>query len=192
MVLAERSGRWAPRSEARLAGCRGPRHSRLERETGFEPATSTLARSHSTTELFPPLPTPECTGTPTAGQPGRRCGYAAPSLDRHLTMTNIQQISATELKAMMESGEPPELVDVRTEHERAIAAIEGSKLLDDGVHEYLLSLDRDTPVVFQCHHGIRSQAAAEYFARTGFRNLYNLAGGIDAWSVQVDPSVPRY
>ena len=44
------------RSERRLAGCRGSRHSKLERETGFEPATSTLARSHSTTELFPPLP----------------------------------------------------------------------------------------------------------------------------------------
>lgn len=107
-------------------------------------------------------------------------------------MSSIRQISATELKAMMDRGEPLELVDVRTEHERTLAAIGGSKLLDDSVHEHLLSLDRDTPIVFQCHHGMRSQAAAEYFARTGFRNLYNLAGGIDAWSVEVDPSVPRY
>lgn len=107
-------------------------------------------------------------------------------------MNGIQQISAPELKAMLASGEPLELIDVRTEHERAIATIEGSKLLDGDVHEHLLSLDRNTPIVFQCHHGIRSQAAAEYFARTGFRNLFNLVGGIDAWSVQVDPSVPRY
>jgi monothiol glutaredoxin len=107
-------------------------------------------------------------------------------------MSGIRQISATELKAMMESGEPFELIDVRTDDERARATIEGSRLLDDREHERLLSLDRDTAIVFQCHHGMRSQAAAEYFARAGFRNLYNLAGGIDAWSVEVDPSVPRY
>ena len=47
-------------------------------------------------------------------------------------------------------------------------------------------------MVFQCHHGVRSQAAAEYFQREGFRNLCNLEGGIDAWSTLVDPSVPRY
>ena len=107
-------------------------------------------------------------------------------------MSSIRQISATELKAMMDSGEPLDLVDVRTEHERALASIAGSKLLDDDRHQHLLSLDRDTPIVFQCHHGMRSQAAAEYFARSGFRNLFNLAGGIDAWSVEVDPAVPRY
>jgi len=43
-----------------------------------------------------------------------------------------------------------------------------------------------------CHHGIRSRQAAEYFLRQGFTNLYNLSGGIDAWSTLVDPSVPRY
>jgi monothiol glutaredoxin len=59
-------------------------------------------------------------------------------------------------------------------------------------HDALLLIDRDTPIVFQCHHGIRSQGAAEYFRNLGFRNLYNLAGGIDAWAVLVDPSVPRY
>ena len=51
---------------------------------------------------------------------------------------------------------------------------------------------RETPIVFQCHHGARSQQAAEYFQRQGFRNLHNLRGGIDAWSLLVDPSVPRY
>ena len=53
-------------------------------------------------------------------------------------------------------------------------------------------LDRDALIVFQCHHGIRSQNAAEYFRQQGFTNLCNLQGGIDAWSLQVDPSVPRY
>ena len=85
------------------------------------------------------------------------------------------------------------LVDVRTAYERELAAIDGSLLLDQKTHDYLLGLDRDTPIVFQCHHGIRSQAAAEYFHREqGFRNLYNLSGGIDAWSQLVDATVPRY
>jgi monothiol glutaredoxin len=104
----------------------------------------------------------------------------------------IRQLSAPDLKALLQSGTAVELVDVRTEEERAIAAIGGSRLLDQAYHDALLRRDRDTPLVFQCHHGIRSQHAADYFRREGFRNLYNLQGGIDAWSLLVDPSVPRY
>ncbi|MGH2436578.1 MAG: rhodanese-like domain-containing protein [bacterium] len=105
----------------------------------------------------------------------------------------VRQISATELKAMMNRGLSFELVDVRTEDERAIAKISGSRPLNEESHHYLLSLDRNTTIVFHCHHGIRSQSAAEYFLReAGFRNLYNLRGGIDAWSQLVDPSVPHY
>ena len=92
----------------------------------------------------------------------------------------------------MASGAALELVDVRTDHERAIAAIEGSRLLDRAYHDALIQRDRDTPIVFMCHHGIRSRAAAEYFRDRGFTNLYNLSGGIDAWSTLVDPTVPRY
>ena len=104
----------------------------------------------------------------------------------------IRQISAIELKAMKDSGASLELVDVRTEGERAIARIEGSRLLDQALHDQLMSVDRNTTLVFQCHHGMRSQSAAEYFLREGFSNLFNLQGGIDAWSQLVDPSVPRY
>ena len=104
----------------------------------------------------------------------------------------IRQLSAPDLKALLESGAAIELVDVRTEDERAIATIDGSRLLDQAYHDALLLRDRDTPIVFQCHLGIRSQHAAEYFRREGFRNLYNLRGGIDAWSLLVDTSVPRY
>jgi monothiol glutaredoxin len=81
---------------------------------------------------------------------------------------------------------------VRTEGERAVAKIEGSRLLDQAYHDELLLLSLDTPIVFQCHHGVRSQQAAEYFEHRGFRNLSNLTGGINAWSQLVDPSVPRY
>ena len=104
----------------------------------------------------------------------------------------IRQLSAPDLEALLKSGTAIELVDVRTEEERRIAAIEGSRLLDQAYHDALLLLDRETLLVFQCHHGIRSQHAAEYFQEMGFRNLCNLRGGIDAWSQQVDPSVPRY
>ena len=104
----------------------------------------------------------------------------------------IQQLSAPDLKGMLESGLAFEFVDVRTEGECAIARIEGARLLDQAYHDALLQRDRDTTIVFQCHHGIRSQQAAMYFRQAGFRKLYNLVGGIDAWSALVDPSVPRY
>jgi monothiol glutaredoxin len=104
----------------------------------------------------------------------------------------IREISAPELDALIASGAPLELVDVRTDDERAIAAIDGSRLLDRAYHDALLERDRDTPIAFMCHHGIRSRAAAEYFHDLGFTNLYNLSGGIDAWSALVDPTVPRY
>ena len=121
-----------------------------------------------------------------------RPGENQQSLDEKPTVNApppIRQLSAPELKALIEGGTPFQLVDVRTDEERARAKIDGSRLLDQAHHDALLSLDPNTPIVFQCHHGIRSQHAAEYFRREGFRNLYNLQGGIDAWSQSVDPSV---
>ena len=104
----------------------------------------------------------------------------------------IRQLSAPELQAWMASGTPFELVDVRTDEERAGAKIACSRLLDQASHDALLCLDRDTCIDFQCHHGVRSQQSAEYSRRQGFRNLFNLQGGIDAWSLLVDAAVPRY
>jgi monothiol glutaredoxin len=93
---------------------------------------------------------------------------------------------------MIDSGVAFEFVDVRTEQEVAIARIAGARLLDQVYHDALLAMDRDTPLVFHCHLGVRSQQAAMYFQQHGFRNLSNLAGGIDAWSIEVDPNVRRY
>ena len=104
----------------------------------------------------------------------------------------VRELSTPELKALIESGTPFELVDVRTDEEREFAKIDGSRLLDQSYHDALRSLDPNTPIVFQCHYGVCSRQAAEYFRHVGFRNLYNLRGGIDAWSQFVDPSVLRY
>ena len=103
----------------------------------------------------------------------------------------VKQLAAPEAKAMLDRGELT-LFDVRPESERAIARIAAARALDEPGREYLLGLDRDAPIAFHCHHGIRSQAVAERVLREGFRNVYNLEGGIEAWSATIDPSVPRY
>jgi monothiol glutaredoxin len=104
----------------------------------------------------------------------------------------VLQLSPAALKALIDAGERFELFDVRTPQERALASIPKARLLDDAAVAAIGKLDKDTPLVFHCHHGGRSQAAAERFVQQGFRRVYNLAGGIDAWSSSVDSSVPRY
>ncbi len=104
----------------------------------------------------------------------------------------VAQLEPRELKEMMDRQEAFELIDVRTEEEWSKAHIEGAKLLDAELAGHLEQLPKDTRIVFQCHHGGRSQAAAEHFRQAGFTNIGNLAGGIDAWSTEVDSSVPRY
>lgn len=85
------------------------------------------------------------------------------------------------------------LVDVRPPEERAIASVplayEG---LENGGLERLLALPKNTPIAFLCHHGGRSAQAAMYFAQQGFADIYNVVGGIDAWSLEVDGGIDRY
>ena len=85
------------------------------------------------------------------------------------------------------------LIDVRPPEERAIASVPVDYSgLENGGLECLLALPKDTPLAFLCHHGGRSAQAAIYFAQQGFGDLYNVVGGIDAWSREVNVSVPRY
>jgi len=91
-----------------------------------------------------------------------------------------------------EDPEGHRLIDVRTPEERAVAVIRGSELLDEALTDELLTLPRDTRLVFACHHGVRSRAAAQRFLAQGFTDVHNLEGGIDAWSLRVDPHVTRY
>jgi len=104
----------------------------------------------------------------------------------------VNQLSALELQAIMESGQAFHLYDVRTPEEHRTARIAAATLVDARVATQIEKLPKDALIVFHCHHGGRSQAAAEHFASAGFTNVHNLAGGIDAWSRDVDPSVPRY
>jgi monothiol glutaredoxin len=104
----------------------------------------------------------------------------------------IQQLSVQDLQRWRSEGRPHHLIDVRTEGEWRIARIEGATLLDSAGQELVDGLPKEATLVFQCHHGVRSQHAAEHFLARGHRNVYNLTGGIEAWSTQIDPDVPRY
>ncbi|HPG24165.1 MAG: Grx4 family monothiol glutaredoxin [Spirochaetaceae bacterium] len=104
----------------------------------------------------------------------------------------VQTMTVRELRAALDAGDPMELLDVRTPEERAIAAIPGAVLLNEMVAARIESLPRDTRLVLHCHHGGRSQQAAEQFVALGFTRVYNVVGGIDAWSQEIDPEVPRY
>ena len=84
------------------------------------------------------------------------------------------------------------VVDVRPPEERALATIRDAFSTLDGGAAALESLPKDTPLAFLCHHGGRSAQAAEHFRQLGFREVYNIGGGIEAWSETVDSSVPRY
>jgi monothiol glutaredoxin len=105
--------------------------------------------------------------------------------------TDVVQLSPKELKAMLDSGEIKEVFDVRTTREQEIATL-GYRLLDDEIMAHIETLPKDTPIAFHCHRGTRSNSAAQHFRDKGFTKLYNLAGGIDAWSQEVDPAIPRY
>jgi monothiol glutaredoxin len=104
----------------------------------------------------------------------------------------VKSIDVRTLKAKMDADASLELFDVRSQKERDQAKIAGSKLLDREAQQYVLGLDKATPLYFHCHHGQRSQQAAAFFLSHGFQNVYNVSGGIEAWSLEVDPSVPRY
>lgn len=104
----------------------------------------------------------------------------------------VEPIGPAELKSKLDAGEIAHLFDVRPAEERQRASIDAARPLDDDAVAYIESLDRGTPLAFHCHYGQRSQAAAEHFRQQGFQKLYNLQGGIDAWSREVDSTVPRY
>ena len=107
----------------------------------------------------------------------------------------MKSITATELAAFLKMPDAPRLLDVREPEEFEIAALPNARLVPLGQIptrvEQMADWKNDAIVVY-CHHGIRSMHAIHFLAQAGFTNLTNLSGGIDAWSREVDPKLPRY
>lgn len=102
------------------------------------------------------------------------------------------EITPREAAELMKAGKTT-LLDVREPEAFVVASIPGSRLVDEALaQEIVHSWPRDTPLVIVCHHGVRSLDAAEYLRGQGFARAKSLARGIDAWSLEIDPSVPRY
>lgn len=111
----------------------------------------------------------------------------------------MKQITPTELAAWLGQAEaptrkpPPQMVDVREPWEYQLCHLPASMPVPLGsLPARLAELDAQRPTVLLCHHGARSMQAALFLEHNGFADVYNLRGGIDAWSRDVDPALPRY
>jgi rhodanese-related sulfurtransferase len=103
------------------------------------------------------------------------------------------QILPGEVKRRLDEGERLLLVDVREPAEFQICRIEGAKLIPLGaLAGQVQSLPDDEEGICYCHHGIRSLDAAVWLKQQGIERAKSLAGGIERWSLEIDPSVPRY
>lgn len=117
------------------------------------------------------------------------CGIRADNADEEPA---ADELGPADLTERLRAGSV-RLIDVREPWEAAIASIDGSELIPLGVlGQSLENLDRDAPLVLYCHHGSRSARALELLRRNGFTKATHLAGGIDAFAAQVDPSLARY
>ena len=106
---------------------------------------------------------------------------------------NDLEISAREVKRRLDAGEKLLLVDVREPQEHAICQIEGAVLIPMGtIPANLQKLDVDEEVICFCHHGVRSFDVANWLRSQGVACAKSMSGGIDRWSVEIDPNVPRY
>lgn len=104
----------------------------------------------------------------------------------------MQTISATDLKTLLDARSA-HLLDVRSAEELEEAALPGA--LHIPLHELpnrQAELPRDKPIAVLCHHGVRSETAARFLSKVGFEGVMSVAGGIDAYALNVDPALPRY
>ena len=107
----------------------------------------------------------------------------------------LPEISVAEARQRLAAANPPRLIDVREEDELEFARVAGAELLPLSqwppiAAEKLTDLAQPLLVIY--HHGMRSGQATAFLLRNGFTDVTNIAGGIDAWSQEIDPSVPRY
>jgi rhodanese-related sulfurtransferase len=105
----------------------------------------------------------------------------------------MTEITVADLKRKHHAGEDFMLLDVREPHEIAIASIPWATVIRMGdIPTHLGELPKDKEIAVLCHHGGRSAQVTMFLNANGFPNATNVDGGIDAWSTQIDPSVPRY
>ena len=103
------------------------------------------------------------------------------------------EISVREVKERLDRGDQLLLVDVREPHEHAICHIQGAVFVPMGsIPANLQKLDVDEDVICFCHHGMRSFDVANWLRSQGVKSAKSMSGGIDRWSLEIDPSVPRY
>lgn len=103
----------------------------------------------------------------------------------------VKQMSVEDLKSNIDNNSVI-LIDVRGAEERTLATLDAAKPMDGETMREIEAMDKETALAFICHTGNRSQVAAEHFRKQGFTNVANVAGGIDAWSKEIDSSVPTY
>jgi rhodanese-related sulfurtransferase len=103
------------------------------------------------------------------------------------------EIRAEALRQKLDAKERFVLLDVRRDDEVAVATLSDTVHIPiEEIEERVGELDADAETVVFCHHGVRSLSVTVFLRNLGFRNVTSLAGGIDAWSQRIDPSVPRY
>ncbi len=118
------------------------------------------------------------------------CGI--PQADAQAAADEVPEISVQELKKKLDNGEEVSVLDVREPHEYEVANI-GARLIPLGeLPERLIELDKDETFAIHCKTGGRSASAVKLLQEAGFENVYNVKGGITAWSEEIDPSVPKY
>ncbi len=104
----------------------------------------------------------------------------------------MKEVTVSELKKLKDSQADFQLIDVREEHELEICEIGGIHIAMSEVMENLDKISKDKQVIIHCRSGARSGAICQALEANGFSNVYNLKGGIIAWSAEIDPSITKY
>lgn len=120
------------------------------------------------------------------------CGIVPESKEEKTVKNGIPQLSVKELKKRLDAGEDVFVLDVREPYEYQIAQIGGKLIPQNDVPQRLGEIPRDREIVVHCRSGARSQKIAEFLKQSGYTQAVNLAGGILAWSDEIDPKVQKY
>jgi len=110
-------------------------------------------------------------------------------------MSELTELTPTEFRRRWPEGQPNRVVllDVREPQELVLASVASAVHIPMAdVPGRLSELDRGSPTVVMCHSGVRSRLVAQFLLDQGFEQVFNLAGGIDAWSREIDPQIPQY